>query len=440
MPSAVILTGSHLCHNPRVVKEAAALTKAGYEVEVLGGWHDPALKARDGKLMAKIKFRFRPLHDLTEEKSLRFGLRLRGRLASLLHANTGYESHWQLGYFVSALTKAARQSKADLLIAHSEQALWAVAQQQKSEVRSQKSAPTSDLRSSISAPRIRVGVDMEDWFSEDLPLEARQHRPIKLLRSLERGALKWGEHATCTSHAMSAALAKEYGCRPPTVIYNAFPWADRQTLDGKALDRHDLCVPSVHWYSQTIGTDRGLGDLFAALPLMKQVFEIHLRGKPVAGFEEWLAVSVPEAWRKQVFIHPLVSNDELLSRIVEHNIGFAGEQKNASRSRDLTVTNKILHYLLGGLAVVASDTAGQREVAAKTNVGVRIYRSGDAASLANELNTLLGSLETLQTAKAAALMAAEKQFCWERQAPVLLQSVEKTIARRQDKVDERVDL
>jgi glycosyltransferase involved in cell wall biosynthesis len=263
---------------------------------------------------------------------------------------------------------------------------------------------------------------MEDWFSEDLPAEARQHRPIKLLRSLERGALKRAEHATCTSHAMSAALAKEYGCRPPAVIYNAFPWLDRQILDGKTLDRHDLRVPSVHWYSQTLGMDRGLGDLFAALPLMKQEFEIHLRGKPVAGFENWLAASVPEPWRKRVFIHPLVSNDELLARIAEHDIGFAGEQPISS-SRDLTVTNKILHYLLGGLAVVASDTAGQKEIAEKANGAVRIYRSGDAASLANELNALLSSPETMRGIKAAALAAAEKDFCWERQAPVLVQSI-----------------
>jgi len=54
-----------------------------------------------------------------------------------------------------------------------------------------------------------------------------------------------------------------------------------------------------------------------------------------------------------------VDGDDLLSRIAEHDIGFAGEMPHC-RSRDLTVTNKILQYLLAGLAVVASGTAGQR--------------------------------------------------------------------------------
>jgi hypothetical protein len=171
-----------------------------------------------------------------------------------------------------------------------------------------------------------------------------------------------------------------------------------------------------------------LEDLFAALRFVKHEAEIHLRGKPVAGFEDRLATQVPEMWRPRIFIHNLVSNDELLSRIAEHDIGFAGEQ-NFCRSRDLTVTNKILHYLLGGLAVVASDTAGQKEIAEQVNGAVRIYRSGDATSLANELNKLLSSREALCAAKTSALIAAEKDFCWERQAPVLVKSVESALAK-----------
>jgi hypothetical protein len=225
---------------------------------------------------------------------------------------------------------------------------------------------------------------------------------------------------------MSKALAGEFGCRPPAVIYNAFPWADRQTLDGKIKDRLDRTVPSLHWYSQTLGHGRGMEDLFAALPHVQYPVEIHLRGQPVSNFDKWLEARLPEKWRSRVFIHALVSNDELLSRIAEHDIGFAGEMKYC-RSRDLTVTNKILHYLLGGLAVVASDTAGQREIAAQASGAVRLYSSGDPQALARELNTLLASAEELRSARATALKAAEQTFCWERQIPVLLSSVNQSL-------------
>jgi len=395
-----------------VLKEATALAAEGFRVEVLGAWLDRELKARDQSLLAKLPFRFTPVLDSTEQTWAWRESRFCVKAAKLWHQYTNRETRWQLGYAVGALVRAARQRKADLFIAHSEPGLWAVHKIGK--------------RKAVKGKQ-KIGVDVEDWFSEDLPAETRKHRPTQLLKSLERVALDLGAHRTCTSHAMSAALVAEYGCRPPAVIYNAFPWSDRQALDWKTLDRRDLGIPSVLWYSQTLGTDRGLGDLFDALPLVKAGFEIHLRGKPAAGFEDWLAAKVPARWRQRVFIHPLVSNAELLSRIAEHDIGFAGEQKNISRNRDLTVTNKILHYLLGGLAVLASDTAGQKETAAKASGAVRVYRSGDAASLAQELNALLGSTELLRTSKTAALATAEKEFCWELQTPVLVQSVKNAL-------------
>lgn len=393
-----------MCHNPRVIKEATALRNSGFEVQVIGGWFDPGMKARDEEVARNLEINFVPVHDLTVQPIRRAALGLRGRMVRIVHSKTGRESAWQLGYFAPALCRVAR-SEADLTIAHSEQALWAVARTSR-----------------------RVAVDMEDWFSEDLPPDTRRHRPVRLLKSLEQRTLGRAVYSTCTSHAMSDALANEYRCGAPSVIYNAFPWSDRNRLDGQSKDRKDLKLPSIHWYSQTLGMDRGLDDLFAALPLMKHEAEIHLRGKPVAGFEEWLAECLPGEWRDRVFIHPLVSNDELLSRISEHDIGFAGEQKFC-RSRDLTVTNKILHYLLGGLAVIASDTAGQREIAARANHGVRIYPTGGCAALASELNALLCSKEALAAAKAAALKSAEEEFSWERQAPVLLQSVEAALEK-----------
>jgi hypothetical protein len=38
----VILTGNQFCNNPRVIKEAGTLARAGYDVTVLGAWLDRA--------------------------------------------------------------------------------------------------------------------------------------------------------------------------------------------------------------------------------------------------------------------------------------------------------------------------------------------------------------------------------------------------------------
>ncbi len=407
-----LLTSNSLCHNPRVMKAADALARAGHEVVVFGAWLDPAFKARDQRLIESSPFTFTPVLDLTlhglRAEATRFVERARRKSAQLAYGLTGRPSPLQLGLGVRRLVDAAARQNADLYIAHSEPGLYAARE--------------------LLRRGCRVGADIEDWFSEDLLPQARRHRPLALLRSLERELLTDGAYGSCPSYAMSAALAREHQCDEPAVIYNAFAWADRQALGETLIDRRDKDIPSIHWFSTTVGPGRGLEDLVAALPLLKCDVEIHLRGNPAPGFDEWIRTSLPDRWRHKVFFHPLVPNDRLLAHIAEHDVGFAGEMKYC-RSRDLTVTNKILYYLMAGLAVVASDTAGQREVAAAAPEAVLVYPSGDAAALAETLNTLLASREWLQEAKAAALAAAHATFCWERQEGTLLDAVARALAR-----------
>jgi glycosyltransferase involved in cell wall biosynthesis len=410
-PSRIVLiSGNSLCHNPRVMKAATTLARNGYDVHVLGVWLDADLKARDQAMLAQAPFRFEPVFDATLPGIWRTAAhtlrRARRKAANTAYALTGWQSRDQLGYGIGRLLARARALAADLYIAHSEPALhvaWRLMQ---------------DGR--------RAGVDMEDWYSQDLLADARARRPLGLLRRLESELLVKGACATCPSRAMSGALAAAYGGKPPAVIYNAFPAAERATIDGIRKDRRNPALPSIYWFSQTLGPGRGLEDLIAALPLLDRDIEIHLRGRAAPGVNEWIRSQTPARWRDRVFSHPLVPNEELLSRLAEHDIGFAGEQPYC-RSRDLTVTNKILHYLLGGLAVIASDTAGQREVAMQASGAVTLYEPGNSAALAQALQTLIDSTDDLARAKAASLQAAEQTFCWERQEQALLRDVQEAL-------------
>ncbi len=391
------------------------LVRAGYAVVVYGSCTDFSAFAIDRAFANRHGFRFESVlpisHNAFVNRLRNAFRRVRGRFGRYLFELLGIENHWQLGPLGSEMLTKAISSSADYYIAHLEQAIW--------------------VAEKLIGMGKRVGVDMEDWYSEDLLPEARAKRPIELLRNLEGHLLKRGAYALCTSQAMSAALAKAYDCSPPVVIYNAFQWSERTLLDGLYKDKRESRTPSIHWFSQTIGPGRGLEDLLAALPHLDSVVEVHLRGHAVAGFEAWLTAHVPDAWRRHVFVHDVVSNEQLLSRISEHDIGFAGEMKY-SKSRDLTVTNKILHYLLAGLAVVASDTAGQREVAEQAGGAVLLYPSGDALALAARLNELLGSPEKLSRSKAAALRAAEETFCWERQENLLLETIARAMSGSND--------
>jgi glycosyltransferase involved in cell wall biosynthesis len=411
MPRILIISGHHLCHNPRVIKEADALCAAGHEIEVLGAWLDPALAERDEQLMSGRDWKFTPIADYRHSAGQgrsRWVARLRTRLGSECFKRFGWANAYQLGYVAPELLQAARRRSADLTIGHLEQGLWAADR--------------------LLAEGFNVGVDIEDWYSADLPSESRRHRPIALLAGLERRLLASASHRTCTSHAMSEALATTYRCEPLTVVYNAFPSSELAKRDGLKLDRQDPRLTSIYWFSQTLGPARGLEDLFAALPKLCRPVEVHLRAAPMQGCQEWLAEQTRNIAPCRVFLHDLVGNDELISRISEHDLGFAGEIPYC-QNKDLTVSNKIFHYLLGGLAILASDTRGQRELLEQAPAAGVLYPPGEPQRLADAINSFLVSPEKLTATKAAAAQAAGERFAWEREAAKLVDSVERAVLR-----------
>ena len=112
--------------------------------------------------------------------------------------------------------------------------------------------------------------------------------------------------------------------------------------------------------------------------------------------------------------------------IARHDIGLALEQSDIV-SRDLTVTNKILQYLNAGLAVVATPTAGQREILGRAPDAGRLVDFADSTAAAADLDALLADRSALARHQAAARRAAAETYCWERVSPVFLAAVAKAL-------------
>lgn len=121
----------------------------------------------------------------------------------------------------------------------------------------------------------------------------------------------------------------------------------------------------------------------------------------------------PAGVRRKLTVHGLVGNEELLSRIAEHDIGYAGELAEPP-SRNLTITNKLFQYLQAGLAVVASDTKGQEEAAALAGKAVQVFPCGGAEALQHALAELILSSEKLDKARQAA-WSTGPNLCWEKE-------------------------
>lgn len=398
MARILILIGAHLCTAPRPMKEAAALAEAGHDVTVAGVWFDEELAARDEALARRATFALTPAWDFRPRG---IGGRIRSALTRYSHrrardcfAADRTFSPLLLGYAAPRLLARARAERADLTIVHSESGLWAAEK--------------------LLDAGARVGVDFEDWFSEDLPSEARTARPVAEIRRLEARLARDCKYALATSNAMAAAMAQEFAAPMPAVVYNVFPRGDAP----KRTSPHRR--PSLHWYSQTIGRGRGLELLFEALRHMAADAEVHLRGSLRSGDRAWLENAVPAAWRDRVQTHPTVPNDELPACIAEHDIGLALET-NAIRSRDLTVTNKMFQYMQAGLAIVATATRGQREAMdAAPDAGV-VVPCDDPKALAAALDALVADGARLAACKAASRRAAEDRWCWELQKATIVE-------------------
>ncbi|HEX2099391.1 MAG TPA: hypothetical protein VHF69_01940, partial [Candidatus Synoicihabitans sp.] len=64
-----LVTPAHLTMNPRVVKEAEALSAAGYRVHVIAGWFVPAFRQADAAIVESADWTWRPV-DLSNRAAM----------------------------------------------------------------------------------------------------------------------------------------------------------------------------------------------------------------------------------------------------------------------------------------------------------------------------------------------------------------------------------
>ncbi len=397
-PRVLVVTGGHLCRNPRVVKEADTLARAGYAVTVLGVRNHRPSEVFDEQIRRDSEFRHLAIDDLDSPGArLR---RLQMSLARRLARRIGWQSPLAFGP-AGALLKQAANLSAELTIVHTKGPMWAGWK--------------------LLGQGRRVAVDFEDWHAEDLLPADRAIRPQRLLVEMEGELMQRAAYTSTTSQALAEALQARYGGPLPVVVTNSFPLQPhpRSGPPGEP--------PRLFWFSQTIGPGRGLEEFVVAWASTQQPSRLVLLGEPRRGYKDTLLGLLPPERRSLVEFRPLVPAAELPAVIAQHDIGLALEVTTIL-NRDLTITNKILQYLDAGLAVVASNTTGQREVIGNTSEAGIIVNTGDSIAFAHELDRLLANRKMLAVRQQAARRLAETRFCWEQEVPKLLARVSQAIA------------
>jgi glycosyltransferase involved in cell wall biosynthesis len=381
-----------------MLKAADALAAAGHRVRLVSTRHvDWAVEAD-----ADVRRRRPGAWDWTEVDysratapiaRLRGGARFRAaqRLAALLGPGRAPTPLVLRGYSRAhpELVRAALAEPADLFYGGTTGALAAVA-----EAGRRAGAP--------------FALDLEDFHSaeqEPGPAAVLSHA---LAERIEKAVLPDAQFLTASSPAIAAAYADKYGVHPVTV-HNTFPLPDR----APALEPSPGASLRLYWFSQTIGPGRGLEDGVRAMGLARISGELHLRGRDGAGYVDALRrLAVDVAPGLRIVEHAPAPPDDMVALCAGYDAGLSLEQGHVL-SRALCLTNKAFTYILAGLAVVLTDTPGQRALAAALGDGAAVCAPGDARALAAVLKRWAEDKASLAHAKAAAWQAARRRWHWE---------------------------
>jgi glycosyltransferase involved in cell wall biosynthesis len=169
----------------------------------------------------------------------------------------------------------------------------------------------------------------------------------------------------------------------------------------------------LYWFSQTIGPRRGLEEVVAAMGLAGVAGELHLRGRPIPEFRKALDErAASDAPRLKIVYHDPAPPDAMVDLAAPYDVGLATEPGLSENNR-LALSNKAFTYMLAGLALVVSDTPGQRPIADDLANSALVFPPGDAEGLARGLRRWVDSPALLSAAKAASWQAAVRRWHWD---------------------------
>lgn len=430
-----IISTKHVSYNPRVVKEADALSAAGHEVTVVTVCNNRDQALLDEGVVAKrtwqlLTVRCRKQGLVERWRWLRFALRQRmhASLLARLTSSLGVAEHAQCREYPE-LRALAMSVRADLYIAHHAEALgaaWSASHRNGGRF----AFDAEDFHSQMfNAPPMSNSAGHENRSvrqllsaSEGQPKNAEQRR----IEYLERKYLPRCDYITAASDGIGEAYASKYGLPRPTTILNVFPL---EPDSDRLVDRHDFFASEstsaapirLYWYSQVIGPGRGLEDAVTALSLLRLPCELHLRGSAQADFVEKLqSLASRLGVLDRVRVHPPCPPDSLIEAASCNDIGLALETGKELNNL-LASSNKLFTYMNAGLAIVATDTPGQRGIMNQAPEAGLLCRMNDAVSLAEAITQLLEGPQALRRAQRASRASAKTRFNWELESTKLLE-------------------
>ena len=398
MPSIVLISTGSPATNPRLVKEANALHTAGYRVHVLYSHVIDWAEEIDAAILKKAPWSAELIGGGPSENILTFrvsswSFKFMRRIRSLNIRAT------RLTRTSHALSKAARQHKADLFIAHNLGAL-----------------PAAVI--GAQCHKARAAFDAEDYHYGEFPANTWEATLTKHVED------KWIPKCAATwsaSPLISHAYRKRFSNHAFDVVDNVFPLSQRapRTED-------DAGVLRMMWFSQTIGEGRGLEPFFNALQVQKKgAWSLTLIGRLSPSFEGTLQ-EFQKHFPNQVHTLPPMKEKDLFKEMGKHDIGLALEM-GTPLNRDLCRTNKLFSFILNGCYLCMTNTQAQTEFMAKHPSCGSMVPLESPASWPTVIGELIDNREKVTQGKQSNWTLGESHLNWEVEQEKLLTLVKNAL-------------
>ncbi len=382
-----MVTTGHIATNPRLVKEAIALTKEGIEVEIVFTQYMPYLVKDDYAIIHQYHWK----HQVIVWTGQDVKSKLIKWCSAIIYKAAQFSFKYSKHPFILANCVnrnfifeygCAVNIKADIFIAHNLGAL-----------------PVAYF--AAKKRKARFGFDAEDFHRAE-STDNRDSLLYQLTSLAEDAFLPFAAYITAAS-PLIAKVYQEIYLRNVASILNVFDPVVNKPPTSSSVKQLKL-----FWFSQTIGQGRGLEEIIEAInELGEQRIELHLLGK-ISNSDKIYFEQLCN-W-DYVFFYAPIPPDEVPIFAAQFDVGLALERKTPY-NRDICLTNKVFTYLSAGIAVLLSNTQAQQNFYLENSKVGLIYDIGDMLSLIKALQHF-SKHEFLFACKLKSAQLGVQQFNW----------------------------
>ncbi len=220
------------------------------------------------------------------------------------------------------------------------------------------------------------------------------------------------------SPPIAQEFQRRYGGPKPVVVRNIPEYRRPAHSDRLRSNLGLSSLTRIALYHGYLNADRGLDALVRSAAFLRSDVVVVMMGNGV--MQPTLeALIAREGVQERVKLIPAVPHTELLDWVASADIGLILLPPEYSPSIRMCLPNKLFECLMAGVPVLASALDAVVDVIETYGVG-SVALSLEPEHIANAIEAMLGAPDRLEQMRTNALAAAQQTLCWERESERLV--------------------